>query len=299
MEMTEQARPTAPKGFGAGLVVLATIMCLSFAASFMHVHQWFQEHGQDGWVSWTDAVVVELLFLGSTLEIARRLKSGHPLRDCLWPALCLILGVAMTMVCNLSTRDDPGMDYLVAAGFAPLATMLIMAVFKSALTARLVRLAEEARVRAQEEARRADTERAASRTPRPRRRPADRTRAIGHEGGGDRTLASSADRTHVLSAAEADVSGHDRQPVADNDPVVADNVAADPARGNVVNISATRGLRLPESVLDDLLSGSPTKTQAERANEFNTTERTIRRLVNKARAERQNSAEESTGEVGR
>lgn len=128
---------TPRRGSYAGLVVLASVGAVSFAVSFDHVHELFDDNGQDGWVGWALAVVVELLALGSGLELVRRSRSGEAV---VLPSVILLLGVAMTLWGNLASADPGPAGHLVAA-FPAVATLLILATVETARAAAAERAA--------------------------------------------------------------------------------------------------------------------------------------------------------------
>jgi Protein of unknown function (DUF2637) len=59
------------------LILLAIGGCAA-AASFTHVHNVAQAHGQPGWLAWADAVVLELMSIATGLEIRRRHRADQP-----------------------------------------------------------------------------------------------------------------------------------------------------------------------------------------------------------------------------
>jgi Protein of unknown function (DUF2637) len=59
------------------LILLAIGGCAA-AASFTHVHNVAQAHGQPGWLAWADAVVLELMSIATGLEIRRRHRTAQP-----------------------------------------------------------------------------------------------------------------------------------------------------------------------------------------------------------------------------
>jgi hypothetical protein len=70
------------------------------AGSFAHIRDVAAAHGQGGWIAYAIAGSVDLMAVGSGLEIRRRRRLGHPAR---WPVFTLLLGVAMTLAANLAT----------------------------------------------------------------------------------------------------------------------------------------------------------------------------------------------------
>lgn len=74
------------------------------AGSFAHVRDVAAAHGQPGWLSYVIAGSVDLMAVGSGLEIRRRRRQRVPAR---WPVFTLLLGVGMTLAANLDTAG-PG-----------------------------------------------------------------------------------------------------------------------------------------------------------------------------------------------
>jgi hypothetical protein len=96
------ARPPARLSW-EGVTCTGIAMALGAAAgagSFAHIRDVAAGHGQDGWIAYAIAGSVDLMAVGSGLEIRRRRRLGHPAR---WPVFTLLLGVAMTLAANLAT----------------------------------------------------------------------------------------------------------------------------------------------------------------------------------------------------
>ena len=70
------------------------------AGSFAHIRDVASGNGQSGWIAYAIAGSVDLMAVGSGLEIRRRRRLGHPAR---WPVFSLLRGVAMTLAANLAT----------------------------------------------------------------------------------------------------------------------------------------------------------------------------------------------------
>ncbi|MGH3343684.1 MAG: DUF2637 domain-containing protein [Carbonactinosporaceae bacterium] len=93
----------------------------AFAASFTHVRDVAAAHGQPGWISHAIAVSVELMAIGSGLEIRRRRAHGH---RHIWPVATLLLGVAMSLAANLET-SGPGVWGKVMAAWPAIAFLAV------------------------------------------------------------------------------------------------------------------------------------------------------------------------------
>lgn len=269
--MSKEQTNTTGGVFRAGLGLLGAIMLASFGVSFMHVRELFIDNGADIVSATSLASVVELLFTGSSLEILRRHRMGEEI----WPpVLTLLLGVGMTLWGNLATaRHATGA--MLAAGFAPLATILTVIVIKTAWTAATDRKAAAERERAA-------AEEAAA------RREAVRSARVARQDTGQDSRPDSG-------------TGH-RTPA--QDPQTAPGIVGGPvnnveqpgSRPRLELVGGSRKTQLPAAVLDDLLSATPTRKQKDVAEEYGTTERTIRRIVADAREMRGTDTLSATGE---
>ncbi len=277
--MSEEQTNTSGGVFRAGLWLLGAIMLASFGVSFTHVRELFVVNGADIYSASVLAVVVELLFSGSSLEIVRR----HRAVEAIWPpVLTLLLGVGMTLWGNLATaRHAPGA--LLAAAFAPAATILTVIVIKTAWTAATDRkaAAEHERSAAEEAAARREavrTARAARQDTRPVTRPA--LEATGQDSTG----------AELSGAEPAELSGRqDPRSVAEIVGGAPQNDERPDGRPALYAVGG-RATQLPSGVLDDLLSEKPKKTQKEVAEENSITERTVRRIVKQERERRDSAA---------
>ncbi|WP_435871466.1 DUF2637 domain-containing protein [Micromonospora echinaurantiaca] len=100
------------------------------AASFTHVRNVAASHGQDGWMGWADAVVLELMSIAAGLEIRRRKRHRT---SAAFPVTVLICAVALSIAAQVVEAEAsvigwiasalPALGFLVmvkiAMGYAP------------------------------------------------------------------------------------------------------------------------------------------------------------------------------------
>ncbi|MFI7488011.1 DUF2637 domain-containing protein [Micromonospora echinaurantiaca] len=91
------------------------------AASFTHVRNVAASHGQDGWLGWADAVVLELMSIAAGLEIRRR-KRHHT--SAAFPVAVLICAVALSIAAQVVEADASVIGWIAAA--LPAAGFLVM-----------------------------------------------------------------------------------------------------------------------------------------------------------------------------
>jgi hypothetical protein len=60
----------------AQVSIMLMIGLAAGAGSFTHVHDVAQEHGQEAWPAWADAVVLELMSIAAGLELRRRKRAN-------------------------------------------------------------------------------------------------------------------------------------------------------------------------------------------------------------------------------
>jgi hypothetical protein len=78
----------------AQVVIMLVIGAAAGAGSFTHVHDVAAAHGQDGWLAWADAVVLELMSIASGLELRRR-KRAHT--SVAFPATVMTAAVVLSL----------------------------------------------------------------------------------------------------------------------------------------------------------------------------------------------------------
>lgn len=74
--------------------IMLAIGLAAAAASFTHVHDLAEEHGQHGWLAWADAVILELMSVASGLELRRRKRLGLGV---FFPAAVLVVAVFLSL----------------------------------------------------------------------------------------------------------------------------------------------------------------------------------------------------------
>jgi hypothetical protein len=92
-------------------LIMLTLGGVAAAGSFSHIRETAAAHGQDGWIAYAIAGTVDLLALGSGLEIRRRRRVAAGV---VWPWVTLLLGVAMTLGSNLATAEATGWGAVMA-----------------------------------------------------------------------------------------------------------------------------------------------------------------------------------------
>jgi hypothetical protein len=104
---------------------LATVWAIAAAASFSHVRQLAQAHGQSGWVAWAIAVSLELVVGMAALEILRDSRAGHP---SIAPWLVLLAGAGLVLATNLATAPPTAWGWILA-GWPATASMAATKLF--------------------------------------------------------------------------------------------------------------------------------------------------------------------------
>jgi hypothetical protein len=82
------------------------------AASFTHVHNVAAAHGQGGWLSWADAVVLELMSIASGLEMRRRKRQS---KSVYFPAAVLGCAVALSISAQVVEAELSVIGWIAAA----------------------------------------------------------------------------------------------------------------------------------------------------------------------------------------
>ncbi|MGS2616388.1 DUF2637 domain-containing protein [Micromonospora sp. LZ34] len=82
------------------------------AASFTHVRNVAASHGQNGWLGWADAVVLELMSIAAGLEIRRR-KRHHA--SAAFPVAVLICAVALSIAAQVVEAEASVIGWIAAA----------------------------------------------------------------------------------------------------------------------------------------------------------------------------------------
>lgn len=92
------------------------------AASWAHIVALAAAHGQDGWLAYADAAVIETAALSAGLEIRRRKRTGQPV----WGvAVVLVAAVALQLAAQLAAAELSVWGWLLGA--VPAVCFLVLA----------------------------------------------------------------------------------------------------------------------------------------------------------------------------
>src|SRR5262245_35671598 len=94
------------------VVIMLAIGGAAGAASFTHVHNVAEAHGQGGWLAWADAVVLELMSLASGLELRHRNRHGKPVG---MPVTVLVLAVVLSLSAQVVEAEPSVIGWIAAA----------------------------------------------------------------------------------------------------------------------------------------------------------------------------------------
>ena len=111
-------------------VIMLAIGGAAGAASFPHVHDVAEAHGQGGWLAWADAIVLELMSLASGLEIRRRHRANTSIR---FPGCVLACAVALSISAQVVEAEASVIGWTAAA--VPALGFLVMVKIALARTA--------------------------------------------------------------------------------------------------------------------------------------------------------------------
>jgi hypothetical protein len=92
------------------------------AANFTHVHDAAAAHGQDGWLAWADAVVLESMSIAAGLEMRRRKRAKVSVR---FPAVVLAVAVCLSLGAQVVDAERSVIGWIAAA--IPVLGFLVMA----------------------------------------------------------------------------------------------------------------------------------------------------------------------------
>jgi len=107
------ARPYGERLEGVVQVaIMLVIGAAAGAASFTHVHDVAEAHGQPGWLAWADAVTLELMSIASGLEIRRRHRAGRPV---LFASTVLVCAVALSLAAQVVEAEPSVIGWIAAA----------------------------------------------------------------------------------------------------------------------------------------------------------------------------------------
>jgi hypothetical protein len=96
----------------AQVVIMLVIGAAAGAGSFTHVHDVAAAHGQDGWLAWADAVVLELMSIASGLELRRR-KRAHV--SVAFPATVMAAAVVLSLGAQVVEAERSALGWIAAA----------------------------------------------------------------------------------------------------------------------------------------------------------------------------------------
>jgi uncharacterized protein DUF2637 len=82
------------------------------AAGFTHTHEWAISNGQDGWLAWATAVVIEGMAVFAGIEIHHARATHQP---CKFAVTVLVFGILVQMTAQVSEATPTPFGWLVAA----------------------------------------------------------------------------------------------------------------------------------------------------------------------------------------
>jgi hypothetical protein len=112
---TRTTGPAAKGSKAEGIAQIAIMLAIGIAAgaaSFTHVHNVAAAHGQNGWLAWADAVVLELMSIASGLELRRRKRQHMAVR---FPALVLVSATALSISAQVVEAQRSVIGWIAAA----------------------------------------------------------------------------------------------------------------------------------------------------------------------------------------
>jgi hypothetical protein len=117
--LTGEPKPPEDRADRAGriegvvqIVIMLAIGGAAGAASFTHVHNVAVAHGQEGWLAWADAIVLELMSIASGLELRRRKREGKPV---LFPSTVLVMAVVLSLAAQVVEAEPSVIGWTAAA----------------------------------------------------------------------------------------------------------------------------------------------------------------------------------------
>lgn len=118
------------------IVIMLAIGAAAGAASFTHVHNVAVAHGQEGWLAWADAIVLELMSIASGLELRRRKRVG---KSVFFPSTVLVVAVVLSLAAQVVEAERSVIGWtaaaLPAAGFLAMVKIALGRTETSPLTA--------------------------------------------------------------------------------------------------------------------------------------------------------------------
>lgn len=96
----------------AGWLITGAVAGIGMAAGFTHTHDAAVRAGQDGWLAWADAVVIECMVICAGWQLLRARRAGHSIR---FPASVLVVAFVMQMGAQVSGAPATFAGWLFAA----------------------------------------------------------------------------------------------------------------------------------------------------------------------------------------
>jgi hypothetical protein len=93
------------------VIILAAIAA---AGSFTHIRQTAAEHGQHGWMSWADAICIDLTCVMAARERQRDKRTGRTGQALSWPTAVLCGGITLSLAANLAQAEPTVWGWLAA-----------------------------------------------------------------------------------------------------------------------------------------------------------------------------------------
>lgn len=85
------------------------------SAGFIHTHDWAMAHGQQGWLAWADAVVIEGMAVVAGFEIHRDHTAHRAARKVTLPQVVLVVAFLIQMTAQVSQAEKSPEGWLLAA----------------------------------------------------------------------------------------------------------------------------------------------------------------------------------------
>lgn len=105
--------PAGSRAEGAIQVALMlAVGCVAGAASWAHVIDLANDHGQGGWLAYADAAVIETAAVSAGLEMRRRKRIGDPVSSV---ATVLFLAVGLQLAAQLAAAEKSGWGWVLGA----------------------------------------------------------------------------------------------------------------------------------------------------------------------------------------
>src|SRR5215813_10035089 len=83
------------------------------SAGFTHTHDWATAHGQEGWLAWADAVVIEGMAVVAGFEVHRDHQAGR--KGLSVPQVVLVVAFLIQMTAQVAQAEPTPAGWLLAA----------------------------------------------------------------------------------------------------------------------------------------------------------------------------------------